>query len=93
VPNQRGEVIEGATPDQIRQCLTAHVCEPVLWQASVDAVASRVPSAYFVEVGPRAVLSNLFSRAWMPGRRAQTDATEDWQEHLGELIAELRHGA
>lgn len=92
VPNYTGRVDETATPHAIRECLAAHVCEPVRWQASIDAVADRVPSAYFIEVGPGAVLYNLFGRGWMPGRRARTDAAQGWLDHLRCLAAELRNG-
>jgi [acyl-carrier-protein] S-malonyltransferase len=89
VPNVRGEVLEGASADDVRACLTAHVHRPVLWQKSIDAVAARLPGACFVEVGPRAVLYNLFGRGWTPGRRARTDATEGWSNHFASLVAEL----
>jgi [acyl-carrier-protein] S-malonyltransferase len=92
VPNVQGRVIRDPTPDQIRECLAAHVCEPVRWQASVEAVAACVVSPRFVEVGPRSVLYNLFGRGWMPGRRSRTDASEGWQDHFCRLIAELRDG-
>jgi malonyl CoA-acyl carrier protein transacylase len=92
VPNVQGQIIRDPTSDQIRECLAAHVCEPVRWQASVEAVAACVASPRFVEVGPRSVLYNLFGRGWMPGRRFRTDASEDWQGHFCRLIAELRNG-
>jgi len=93
VPNVTAEVLAGAAPDQIRTCLAAHVCEPVLWKASVDAVAAQVPAAHFIEVGPGSVLHNLFGRGWTPGSRARTDGAEDWTRHVQGLAAELGHGA
>jgi [acyl-carrier-protein] S-malonyltransferase len=93
VPNVTAEVLADAAPDHIRGCLAAHVCEPVLWKASVDAVAARVPAAHFIEVGPGSVLHNLFGRGWTPGSRARTDGAEDWTQHIRGLAAELGHGA
>ena len=90
VPNIEGTIVEHATPAQIRDCLTAHVCRPVLWRASIDAIATRCPGASFVEIGPRAVLSNLFGRGWSPGARACTDAAENWPEHFATLVHRLR---
>jgi [acyl-carrier-protein] S-malonyltransferase len=93
VPNVRGTVVENATTDEIRDCLAAHVCEAVRWQASVETVAARVSSPCFLEVGPRSVLYGLFGRGWMPGRRARTDLSEGRQDHLTKLLAELCDGA
>jgi len=92
VPNFRGVVSETAGPDEIRECLLAHVWQPVHWRASIDAVAERAPGACFVEVGPGGVLCNLFGRGWMPGRRARTDSTEAWCDYLPNLAAELCDG-
>jgi [acyl-carrier-protein] S-malonyltransferase len=90
VPNCCGAVMEGIAPDQLRDYLTAHVCEPVRWQASIEAVTARVPSPWFIEVGPGGVLCNLFGRGWVLGRRAHTDAAEDWPRHFHDLTASLR---
>src|SRR5258706_4401527 len=92
VPNVTGTVLFEASPDDVRSHLASHICASVLWQASVDSLASRVSNAHFVEVGPRAVLSNLFGRGWMPGRRSKTDAGENWPQHIRALIAELHNG-
>jgi [acyl-carrier-protein] S-malonyltransferase len=91
VPNVRGALVESADAAVIRSCLADHVDHPVRWQASVDAVAARVEAPWFVEVGPRAVLHNLFGKDWMPGRRAKTDSADGWPAHLAALAAELRH--
>jgi [acyl-carrier-protein] S-malonyltransferase len=92
VPNFRGAISETADPDEIRQCLLAHVWQPVHWLASIDALAKRAPGACFVEVGPGGVLYNLFGRGWMPGRRARTDSAEAWRDYLPNLAAELCDG-
>jgi [acyl-carrier-protein] S-malonyltransferase len=85
VPNVRGALLGRAIATEIRDCLIAHVHRPVRWQASVDAIAAHVAEPWFVEVGPRGVLHNLFGKDWMPGRRAKTDvATFD------ALVQELR---
>jgi [acyl-carrier-protein] S-malonyltransferase len=91
VPNVLGEIVEGALPEQIRACLTAHVYRPVRWQQSVDALAARLGAPCFLEVGPRAVLCNLFGRGWTPGRRAATDASDAWSDHFAAVTAELQN--
>jgi [acyl-carrier-protein] S-malonyltransferase len=93
VPNVVGEVLESPSAEEIRACLTRHVHEAVRWQASVEAVAARVPSACFIEVGPRSILHDLFGRGWTPGRRAKTDAPKEWPEHFAALTAELAQHA
>lgn len=90
VPNVLGQLVERASPRQIRSCLAAHVHRPVRWQASVDAMAAHVAAPWFVEVGPRAVLHNLFGKGWTPGRRAATDASSEWPTHLAMLTTGLR---
>jgi [acyl-carrier-protein] S-malonyltransferase len=90
VPNVLGQLVERPTPQQIRSCLVAHVHRPVRWQASVDAMAAHVAHPWFVEVGPRTVLHNLFGKDWVPGRRASTDATSEWPTHLAMLTMGLR---
>lgn len=92
VPNVVGRLIAAPSPDQIRTHLAAHVHRPVRWQACVDDIAARVPEPQFVEVGPRAVLHNLFGKDWMPGKRAKTDVAEGWPQHFADLVGELRHG-
>ena len=96
VPNIAGEVMSGVSPNDIRACLTAHVCEPVLWQGvSIDAVAAQVPpEAHFLEVGlySGSVLHNLLGRGWTPGSRSRTDVSEQWSQHIRGLAMELGRG-
>lgn len=92
VPNVRATVLDAPPADVIRVCLTAHVSRPVRWRASIDALAERVPNAKFVEVGPKAVLYNLFGRGWMPGTRHKTDSTTSWRAHVTALAQELHDG-
>ena len=90
VPNTRGAIVD-ANAETIRACLTEHVYRPVRWQASVEAVAARVVDPVFVEVGPKAVLFNLFGRGWTPGARHKTDAPDDtWPVHVRGVVEELR---
>jgi [acyl-carrier-protein] S-malonyltransferase len=93
VPNVRGEVSEAASPPFIRECLAAHVFNPVRWQKSVEAVASKLTDPTFLEVGPRAVLYNLIGRGWTPGKRAKTDSAKDGSGHFRELVVSLGHGS
>lgn len=85
LPNVLGNYTSNDDP---RAYLIAHVYRPVRWQASIDAIARRVPEPFFVEVGPKGVLHNLFTKDWMPGRRAKTDRAD-----LTVLAKELRDAA
>ena len=69
------------------------VAERGIDKTSVDAIADAIQCACFVEVGPKNVLYNLFGRSWMPGLRVSTDKSEQWQDHLRSLAAELRNAA
>lgn len=90
VPNVWATVLDAPPPDVIRMCLTAHVSRPVRWHASIDALAARIGTPTFVEVGPKAVLYNLFGRGWMPGTRHKTDVAIDWHDHVVAIAKELR---
>ena len=89
--NVTGVPAVNPSPDQIRGNLALHICEPVRWRDSIDALAEHLPDAHFLEVGPRAVLYNMFGRGWNPGRRSKADNGHNWREHIKRLTAELRH--
>jgi [acyl-carrier-protein] S-malonyltransferase len=91
VPNITGTIIANPSPDQIRTSLILHVCQPVRWQNSVDTLAGNLSDAHFVEVGPRAVLYNMFGRGWTPGRRSKTDHGKNWLKHTNGLMAGQLH--
>ncbi|HEY4059902.1 MAG TPA: ACP S-malonyltransferase [Kofleriaceae bacterium] len=91
VPNTRGEIIEQPSAELIRTCLVEHVSRPVRWRTSIEAVTARVENPIFVEVGPKAVLYNLFGRGWTPGTRKRTDMAEGWPEHVQTVVKELLH--
>jgi [acyl-carrier-protein] S-malonyltransferase len=91
VPNVKGSPIAGATPDQIRGSLAAHVSQPVRWRFSVERLAADLPDSEFVEVGPGAVLYNSFGRGWMPGRRSKSDISRDSRVCSSALTADFRH--
>jgi [acyl-carrier-protein] S-malonyltransferase len=89
LPNTRAELYDQPSAETIRACLVEHVSRPVRWRASVEAIAARVEEPTFVEVGPKAVLFNLFGRGWTPGARQRTDVAKDWTEHMQTVIKEL----
>jgi [acyl-carrier-protein] S-malonyltransferase len=89
--NVTGVPAVNPSPDQIRGNLALHICEPVRWRDSIDALAEHLPDAHVLEVGPRAVLYNMFGRGWNPGRRSKADNGHNWREHIKRLTAELRH--
>lgn len=64
VSNVLGGPVGDAGADEVRRLLTAHVYQPVRWQACVDWLAAQRPAPVFVEVGPRRVLANLMRRPW-----------------------------
>lgn len=90
LPNVLGAVEPEATPARIAELLGRHVWQPVLWRKSIDGLAAD-PSAVFVEVGPRAVLYNLFARSWHKNPRFKTDGHDD--RALMALVEELAHAA
>ena len=66
VPNRLGQIVPEPTSEDFRELLSSHVCRPVLWRRSVDALIESHPGAVLVEVGPRSVLTNLLDRKWHP---------------------------
>lgn len=73
LPNVTGDIEASTSADVYVERLAAHVTEPVQWRLSIEAVASRFPDAWFVEVGPGAVVHNMLTRGWLDVRRARTD--------------------
>lgn len=71
--NVSGCIEAATTAEMYVDRLTAHVTEPVQWRRSVEAVATASRGAWFVEVGPGAVVHNMLSRSWLDVRRARTD--------------------
>jgi malonyl CoA-acyl carrier protein transacylase len=90
LPNITGKLMANPSPEQIRAKLAMQVYGPVRWRDSLDALAKHLPDAHFIEVGPRAVLYNMFGRGWSPGRRSKTDNCQNWPEHNKGLMAEPR---
>jgi [acyl-carrier-protein] S-malonyltransferase len=89
LPNVEGKLEREPSAERIAELLGRHVHQPVLWRASIDALAAD-PHTIFVEVGPRAVLYNLFGRSWHKNPRFKTDADE---HHFAALVEELAHAA
>ncbi|MGH7291916.1 MAG: ACP S-malonyltransferase, partial [Myxococcota bacterium] len=58
LPNVSGRVEETTTADVYVERLAAHVSEPVRWRRSIEAIATTCRDAWFVEVGPGAVVHN-----------------------------------
>jgi len=73
MPNVTGRREVMTTADVYVERLAKHVTEPVRWKASIETIVSIAPDAWFVEVGPGAVLHNMLSRSWLDVRRARTD--------------------
>ncbi len=88
--NRRGGFVEAPTQADFVELLGEHVCQPVYWRQSIDAVVAREPEAVFVEVGPMAVLHNLLHRKWHANRKFRTDDRDAAGEHFAGLVAGLR---
>lgn len=78
------------TAAQLRESLAAHVHSPVLWQASIEALAEVLSSPVFVEVGPMGILSALLDRRWMSYPKFKCDRKEGLAEHFQETCAALK---
>lgn len=89
LPNVDAEPHADPTRAVIVDALARHVTHPVRWRASIERVAALHPGATFLEVGPRAVLSNLFRGAWRPGEALRMDAPTDLCGHLDALLERL----
>ncbi|PID38097.1 MAG: hypothetical protein CSB49_07285 [Proteobacteria bacterium] len=90
MPNRLAKPLETPTQKQWVELLSTHVCRPVLWRASIDALLAADPETAFVEVGPRKVLYNLLDKKWHRGvRRAHTDTSKELEPHFREVLATL----
>nr|WP_255216275.1 ACP S-malonyltransferase [Pseudenhygromyxa sp. WMMC2535] len=89
LPNRIGRPLASPTQADFVELLSSHVCAPVRWRASIEHIAVACPEAVFVEVGPKAVLSNLMHRKWLSNRKLHTDSSEDTAEHFAGVVAEL----
>lgn len=90
LPNVTAAYEVDPTPARIVELLYRHVFSPVRWRDSIDLVASEVPDAAFVEVGPKAVLYNLLTRKWRSNLRLKTDAPEGQPAQFDAVAAALR---
>lgn len=89
LPNVLGTLETDSTPARIAELLARHVYQPVRWRDSIDALAAD-PEAIFVEVGPKSVLYNLFSRSWHKNARFKTDGDD---RAFVALVEELANAA
>jgi [acyl-carrier-protein] S-malonyltransferase len=89
LPNVLGEYLLRPRRGDFVEILSTHVHRPVLWRKSIDFVVERHPDAFFVEVGPMAVLHNLLDKKWRTWRKLHTDSQERTEEHLCQVIAQL----
>lgn len=89
LPNTTAELVPQPTPEVFVDRLCDHVCCPVLWQRSIDALLARHPDACFVEVGPRTVLHDMLRKAWVgDARREHTADPEAFSRAVGALRGE-----
>ena len=92
LPNVTGAPLPDPTAAEFVSHLARHVCEPVLWQSSLEGLFASRPDATFIEVGPGGVLHNMMGRAWRGARRARVDAPDAIEpgEHFAAVVEALR---
>lgn len=92
ISNVSGGVELNPTPEVFVDRLTAHVTEPVRWRQAIEQLSSNGTAAWFVEVGPGAVLFNMLSRRWLAVKRAKTDDREaaSLDAQLSQTVRSLR---
>jgi [acyl-carrier-protein] S-malonyltransferase len=93
IPNVQGRLIAAPSIDFLVDALTQHVCRPVLWRQSLEAIAERYRDLIFVEVGPRAILHNLLQRTWLPYPRFKVDTDGDLLANFASLVVDLGNGS
>lgn len=81
VPNVSGRAETATTAESYVERLAAHVTEPVQWRCSLEGVAASAPDAWFIEVGPGAVVHNMLTRGWLDVRRTRTDDRQGGDAH------------
>lgn len=92
LPNVTGRFADDPAHADFIELMTRHVCSPVLWRESIDFLTARYDDLVFVEVGPRATLSNLLGKNWKNNRRFKTDSTDGLRASFAALVEELTHG-
>jgi [acyl-carrier-protein] S-malonyltransferase len=95
VPNVSGRAEATTTADVYVDRLVAHVTEPVRWRRSIETIVANAPDAWFIEVGPGAVVHNMLSRSWLDVRRARTDDQQGADAHawLASVVERVRDDA
>jgi [acyl-carrier-protein] S-malonyltransferase len=74
------------------ESLDRHTWNTVRWRDCIETLLAESEELTFVETGPKCVLTNFFSRKWVAPRRFHTDAAQDFESELQNLIEELSNG-
>lgn len=82
LPNVLGNFERDVSPHRIARNLVEHVCSPVHFCESIEAIVREAPDAAFIEVGPRSVLFNLLSRKWLSQARYKSDTPDGLPREL-----------
>jgi [acyl-carrier-protein] S-malonyltransferase len=94
LPNVGGVPIENATAELFCNTLSRHVCRPVKFRQSIDALADAArdegETIAFVEVGPRGVLASLLKKKWRTEPVFRTDAAAEHVAHFHSTVEEIR---
>lgn len=89
VSNVLGDVLTAPKPADFIDLLARHVYSPVRWRGSIELIADADPSAVFVEVGPKTVLSNLLQKRWRNVKKLRTDGADPLGASLDNVAAKL----
>jgi [acyl-carrier-protein] S-malonyltransferase len=90
-PNVDGCLVASPTADIIVDRLYRHVFTRVRWSHVVGAMVERFPGAAFVELGPKSVLHDLFSREYRNVRSFHTDDAEGGFAAFRPVVDALRN--
>jgi len=93
VSNVSGRFEADVTPAVFVDALSRQVSSTVRWRDCVETIASASGETTFVETGPKSILTGFFGRKWFSPVRFATDAADDFDIRLDELIEGLLNGS
>ncbi len=93
LPNCTATMDPTPSPERLVDLLSAHVCRPVRWRESIDALLAAHPEATLIEVGPKSILTNLLDRKWQRGlTKLHTDSSDPNRHQIESVVATVLGG-
>lgn len=90
LPNRLARWVHNPSTPQLVELLSSHIYSPVLWRQSIDLVIETFEQPTLVEVGPKAVLTNLLDRKWHKNvAKCSVDSLESTSAHIVQMLAKL----